>query len=80
MPRDNKILWFTMFKQRILVYQVTKCDVIEVVFSADEDIEFLVQHRKLSTAHQAPKVQLAENTVELTARHGAFMNAVVIFK
>ena len=80
MPRHNKILRFTMFKQRILVYKVAKRDVIEVVFSADEDIEFFVQHSKLSTAHQAPEVQLTENTVKLTARHGAVVNAVVIFK
>ena len=51
-----KTLRFPVFKLRILVNQITKRDVVEIVLSANEDVEFLVQYRELTTADQTAKI------------------------
>lgn len=52
----GKNLRFTMFELRILVNQITERDVVEIMFSTDENVEFLVQYSKLTTANQTANV------------------------
>ena len=76
----EKKLRFAVLKLRILVDQIAERDVVEVVFPANEDVEFLVQNGELPAAHQAAQVELAEHAVELSPRYSAVVYAVVVLE
>ena len=76
----KKNLRFAVLKLRILVDQIAERDVVEVVFPANEDVEFLVQNGELPAAHQAAQVELAEHAVELSPRYSAVVYAVVVLE
>ena len=69
-----------MFEVCVLVNQVAEGDVVEIVFSTNENVEFLIECRKLAAAHQTAKVKFTEHSVELGARDSTVVDAVVIFK
>jgi len=46
-------LRFSEFKVCILVDHVTECYVVEIVFSSNHNVEFLIQNIKLAWANQA---------------------------
>jgi len=50
------LLWDVWIKQCIIIENLTELCVIEIMFSTNHNVEFLVQHVKLTCANQATEL------------------------
>ena len=69
-----------MFELCIFINQITKCDVVEIMLSANKDVELLVEYSELTAAYHTAKIQFTEDPMKLRTRDCSVVYAIVILK
>lgn len=63
-----------------VVHHVTEPNVVKVVLVTKDNEKFLLYHQEFPRAHQAPKVKLAKDAVELELRDSTIVYSVVVLE
>ncbi len=73
-------LRLAILKMCIIVYYVTKCDVVKVMLATNKDVELFVYDLKFAGTDEGPELKLAQNAAKLRSGNRAIVNSIVVFE